>query len=82
MFYRKETTDEGAVSGVSFLHFALSCAAQTSRVAGAIREHCDQTGSAVAWCDSDDAQSGTSRTRTCQSNSEGSFLLVSFRGPV
>jgi hypothetical protein len=60
--------------GVVFLALAFSCAAQTSRVAGAIQGSVvDQTGSAVAGATVTLRNLGTNRTRTVSSNSEGSF---------
>jgi len=61
-------------AGVVILALAVSCAAQTSRVAGAIQGSIvDQTGSAVAAATVTMRNLGTSRTRTVPSNSEGSF---------
>src|SRR3982074_28882 len=60
--------------GVVVLSLVCSCAAQTSRVAGAIQGSVvDQTGSAVAGATVTLRNFGTDRTRTVASNSEGSF---------
>lgn len=62
------------LAGVVVLALALSCAAQTSRVAGAIQGTVvDQTGSAVAGARVTLRNQGTNRSRTVSSNSEGSF---------
>ena len=61
-------------AGVVVLALVFSCAAQTSRVAGAIQGSvADQTGSAVAGATVTLRNFGTDRTRTVSSNSEGSF---------
>src|SRR6267378_3949149 len=61
-------------AGLVVLALALSCGAQTSRVAGAIQGSVvDQTGSAVAGATVRLRNLGTNRTRTVSSNSEGSF---------
>src|SRR5260370_26755340 len=53
---------------------AFSCAAQTSRVAGAIQGSVvDQTGSAVANATVTLRNQGTNQTRTMSTNAEGSF---------
>src|SRR5258708_6074731 len=53
---------------------AFSCAAQTSRVAGAIQGSVvDQTGSAVANATVTLRNQGTNQTRTISTNAEGSF---------
>src|SRR5258708_13769603 len=53
---------------------AFSCAAQTSRVAGAIQGSVvDQTGSAVANATVTLRNQGTNQTRTMSSNAEDSF---------
>jgi uncharacterized surface anchored protein len=55
---------------------AFSCAAQTSRVAGAIQGNVtDQTGSAVAGAIATLRNQGTNQTRTASADSEGSFRV-------
>src|SRR6266705_6664773 len=55
---------------------AFSCAAQTSRVAGAIQGSVvDQTGSAVAGAIATLRNQGTNQTRTISSNAEGFFRV-------
>lgn len=54
--------------------FAVSCAAQTSRVAGAIQGSVvDQTGSTVAGAKVTLRNQGTNQTRTLSTNAEGFF---------
>jgi hypothetical protein len=61
-------------AGAVVLALAFSCAAQTSRVAGAIQGSVvDQTGSAVAGATVTLRNQATSRTRMVSSSSEGSF---------
>src|ERR1700687_1836984 len=61
-------------AGLVVLALVFSCAAQTSRVAGAIQGSVvDQTGSAVAGAMGILRNLGTNQTRTVSSNSEGSF---------
>jgi len=56
------------------LAIAFSCAAQTSRVAGAVQGSVvDQTGSAVAGATVTLRNQGTNQTRTMLTNAEGSF---------
>jgi hypothetical protein len=60
--------------GVAVFALAFSCAAQTSRVAGAIQGSVvDQTGSAVAGAIATLRNQGTNLTRTISSNVEGFF---------
>ena len=59
---------------VVVLVVAFSCAAQTSRVAGAIQGSVtDQTGGAVAGAIATLRNQGTNQTRTASTNAEGSF---------
>jgi hypothetical protein len=61
-------------AGVVFLMFAFSCAAQTSRVAGAIQGSVvDQSGSAIAGASVTVRNQGTNQTRTMLTNPQGSF---------
>src|SRR6202158_2024065 len=61
-------------AGVVVLVLVFYCAAQTSRVAGAIQGSVvDQTGGAVSGATATLRNLGTNRTRTVSSNSEGSF---------
>jgi hypothetical protein len=61
-------------AGVVYLAFALSCAAQTSRVAGAIQGSVvDETGSAITSASVTLRNQGTNQTRTMLTNSEGFF---------
>jgi hypothetical protein len=61
-------------AGIAVLTLALSCAAQTSRVAGAVQGSVvDQTGSAVVGATVTLRNQGTNETRTISTNSEGSF---------
>ncbi len=61
-------------AGVVVLALAFSCAAQTSRVAGAIQGSVvDQTGSAVTGAIATLRNQGTNQTRTISTNAEGSF---------
>ena len=63
-------------AGVAFLASASSCAAQTSRVAGAIQGTIvDQTGSAIAGATVTLRNQGTNQTRTMLTNAEGSFRV-------
>jgi hypothetical protein len=63
-----------SIAGAVVLALAFACAAQTSRVAGAIQGSVvDQTGGAVAGATVTLRSLGTNRTRTVSSNSEGSF---------
>jgi hypothetical protein len=60
---------------IVILVLAFSCAAQTSRVAGAVQGSVvDQTGSAVAGATVTLRNQGTNQTRTISTNSEGSFF--------
>ena len=60
--------------GLAVLALCFSCAAQTSRVAGAVEGSVvDQTGSAVAGATVTLRNQGTSQTRTLSTNPEGSF---------
>jgi TonB dependent receptor/Carboxypeptidase regulatory-like domain len=61
-------------AGVVFLAIAFSCAAQTSRVAGALQGNvADQTGSTVAGAKVTLRNQGTNQTRTLLTNAEGFF---------
>src|SRR5450759_4575093 len=61
-------------AGVVFLAFAFSCAAQTSRVAGAIQGSIvDQSGSAIAGASVTVRNQGTNQTRTMLTNAQGFF---------
>src|SRR5438876_7392545 len=63
-----------SLAGVVILAVAFSCAAQTSRVAGAIQGSVvDQTGSAVAGAIATLRNQGTNQTRTISTNAEGFF---------
>src|SRR5258705_8458682 len=63
-----------SVAGVVVLALAFACAAQTSRVAGAIQGRVvDQTGSAVAGATIMLRNQGTNQTRGMSTNSQGSF---------
>src|SRR6266436_2062250 len=60
--------------GVAVLAIAFSCAAQTSRVAGAVQGSVvDQTGGAVAAATVTLRNQGTNQTRTVVTNAEGFF---------
>lgn len=60
--------------GIAVLTLALSCAAQTSRVAGAIQGTVvDRTGSAIAGASVTLRNQDTNQTRTISTNPEGSF---------
>lgn len=59
---------------VVFFAFAVLCAAQTSRVAGAIQGSVvDQSGSAIAGANLTVRNQGTNQTRTMLTNAEGLF---------
>jgi hypothetical protein len=61
-------------AGVVFLAIAFSCAAQTSRVAGALQGNvADQTGSTVAGAKVTLRNQGTNQTRTLLTDAEGFF---------
>jgi hypothetical protein len=61
-------------AGVVLVAFAVSFAAQTSRVAGAIQGSVvDQSGSAIAGASVTVRNQGTNRTRTMLTNAEGFF---------
>src|SRR6267142_6421862 len=61
-------------ASVAFLAFAFSCAAQTSRVAGAIQGSIvDQSGSAIAGASVTVRNQGTNQTRTMLSNAQDFF---------
>jgi Carboxypeptidase regulatory-like domain len=61
-------------AGVVVLAIAFSCAAQTSRVAGAVQGSVvDQTGSPVAGVTVTLHNQGTNQTRTMLTNAEGFF---------
>jgi Carboxypeptidase regulatory-like domain/TonB dependent receptor len=63
-------------AGVLYLASALSCAAQASRVAGAIQGSVvDKSGSAIADASVTLRNQGTNQTRTMLTNSEGFFRL-------
>ena len=63
-----------SLAGVVVLALAFSCAAQTSRVAGAVQGSVvDQTGSAVGAATVTLRHQGTNQTRKMLTNSEGSF---------
>src|SRR5712692_8628712 len=63
-----------SLARVVVLALASSCAAQTSRVAGAIQGSVvDQTGSAVAGAIATLRNQGTNQTRTISTNAEGFF---------
>src|SRR5579863_4095093 len=68
--------------GLSFASFAILasavfCAAQASRVAGAVQGTVvDQTGSAVAGATVSPPHQGTNQTRTISANPEGSFYAT------
>src|ERR1039458_9012082 len=63
-----------SLAGVVFLVFALPCAAQTSRVAGAIQGSVvDQSGSPIAGASVTVRNQGTNQTRTMVTNAEGFF---------
>ena len=63
-----------SLAGVVILAVAFSCAAQTSRVAGAIQGSVvDQTGSAVAGAIATLRNQGTNQARTISTNAEGFF---------
>jgi outer membrane receptor protein involved in Fe transport len=63
-----------SLTGIVVVAIAFSCAAQTSRVAGAIQGSVvDQTGSAVANATVRLRNQGTSQSRTVSTNAEGSF---------
>src|SRR2546426_11408797 len=65
-----------SLAGVVVLALAFSCAAQTSRVAGAIQGSVvDQTGSAVAGAIATLRNQGTNQTRTASTNAEGFFRV-------
>src|SRR5258708_16443190 len=62
------------LAGVVILAVAFPCAAQTSRVAGAIQGSVvDQTGGAVAGAIATLRNQGTNQTRSISSNAEGLF---------
>src|ERR1700732_3925555 len=72
-FERRQSVGLSLV-GVAVFALAFSCAAQTSRVAGAIQGSVvDQTGSAVAGAMATLRNQGTNLTRTISSNVEGFF---------
>jgi hypothetical protein len=61
-------------AGVVFVAFAVSCAAQTSRVAGAIQGIVeDQSGSAIASATVTLRNQGTNQTRTMLTDAQGFF---------
>ena len=61
-------------AGVVFLAVAFSCAAQTSRVAGAIQGSIvDQSGGAIAGASITVRNQGTNQTRTMLTNAQGFF---------
>ncbi len=63
-----------SLAGVVILAVAFSCAAQTSRVAGAIQGSVvDQTGGAVAGAIAMLRNQGTNQTRSISTNAEGFF---------
>ncbi|HWO35000.1 MAG TPA: carboxypeptidase-like regulatory domain-containing protein, partial [Candidatus Acidoferrum sp.] len=63
-----------SLTGIVVVAIAFSCAAQTSRVAGAIQGSVvDQTGSAVANATITLRNQGTNQSRTVSTNAEGSF---------
>ena len=63
-----------SLAGVVILAVAFSCAAQTSRVAGAIQGSVvDQTGSAVAGAIATLRNQGTNLARSISTNAEGFF---------
>lgn len=63
-----------SLAGVVVLAIAFSCAAQTSRVAGAIQGSVvDQTGGTVTSARVTLRNQGTNQTRTISTNAEGSF---------
>src|SRR6266404_5332977 len=63
-----------SLAGVVILAVAFSCAAQTSRVAGAIQGSVvDQTGGAVAGAIATLRNQGTNQTRSISTNEEGFF---------
>jgi hypothetical protein len=63
-----------SLAGIVVVAIAFSCAAQTSRVAGAIQGSVvDQTGSAVANATVTLRNQGTNQTRTVSTNAGGSF---------
>jgi hypothetical protein len=63
-----------SLAGPVVLAIAFSCAAQSSRVAGAIQGSVvDQTGGTVANATVTLRNQGTNRTRTISTNAEGSF---------
>src|SRR3989442_13321038 len=63
-----------SLTGIVFLALAFSCAAQTSRVAGAIQGSVvDQTGGAVAGAIATLRNQGTNQTRSISTNTEGFF---------
>jgi len=63
-----------SLAGLVVLAIVFSCAAQTSRVAGAIQGSVvDQTGSAVADATVTLRNQGTNQTRKTSTNAEGSF---------
>lgn len=65
-----------SLTGVVVVAIAFSCAAQTSRVAGAIQGSVvDQTVSAVANATLTLRNQGTNRTRTVSTNAAGSFRV-------
>src|SRR5215475_3026490 len=71
-----EGTHQLTLSFASFVvfAFAVSCTAQTSRVAGAVRGNVvDQTGSALARATVTLRNQGTKQTRTISTNQEGVF---------
>src|ERR1700676_1643415 len=63
-----------SLTGIVVVAIAFSCAAQTSRVAGAIQGSVvDQTGSAVARAIATLRNQGTNQIRTISTNAEGFF---------
>jgi outer membrane receptor protein involved in Fe transport len=65
-----------SVTGIAVVTLALSCVAQTSRVAGAVQGRVvDPTGSAVASATVTLRNQGTSQTRTMATNQEGFFRV-------
>jgi hypothetical protein len=74
MFSLERTRWLGLTSSFVIFAFAVLCAAQTSRVAGAVQGIVvDQNGSAVAGATVKLRNQGTNQTRTLSANPEGSF---------
>jgi hypothetical protein len=65
-----------SITGVVFVALAVLCAAQTSRVAGAIQGSVvDQSGSAIAGASVTVRNQGTNQTRTMLTDAEGFFRV-------